>query len=517
MELWYFSPSIKEENDFFELETRLVSEYGANFHITVFVPCTTGEALPQNGRCTILPFVVGTDPLLHTALGPEFALSYEMYLAARNALEGTNDNKPDAIIFPLHNAAAYYTLLYRYLDSAFWGEYPIFVEDTFTGCDEEAPYYLLPNWWIGRQEDFCRAAASGIINLSSMPMQDTLFPAQLNKAVIELKSQVFFPTVFPFQTLRPQSLAPEVECTPLLLTIIIPFYNMGDTLPETLKSVFSVDYPMCEVLLIDDGSNQPESLKVLDKMKHLYPKIRVIRQKNHGLSYVRNRGSQLANGEYITFLDPDDMIEPDFYRRAITLLKQYENAAYVSSWFRSFGDTEIYKAYFSSSLPALLLENMQTASCVCRRNIFLAYGQNSTNMRHGFEDHEAWINMAEQGHFGINIPEPLLHYRIREGSMSASFSRDSSHHRQMKLFQVLEEKHPALYKEYSTEIYNLLICNGPSFLWAGLSNPHGVVGYIDRPISYWLEEIELARKDAKNYANSRSYKLGRFLLHFFRK
>jgi cellulose synthase/poly-beta-1,6-N-acetylglucosamine synthase-like glycosyltransferase len=71
-------------------------------------------------------------------------------------------------------------------------------------------------------------------------------------------------------------------------------------------------------------------------------------------------------------LDADDRVAPDFYRRAVALLRQYENAAYVGSWLRLFGDAEGYKAYFPSSLPALLLDNTQASGCVIRRDVFLA-------------------------------------------------------------------------------------------------------------------------------------------------
>lgn len=507
MKLWYFSSVLPNESTAFEaLTTRLAAQYGEDFQIMLFLP-DCADAPRESANCAVRLYETHTDAMLHNALGAEFARSYEMHLAARKAAE--EYEKPDVILFSLENAAPYYTLLYRYLDSAFWADCPVFVEEETSTADDELPFYLLPHWWIIQQITFCRMAASGIIGTAP----DACPPQRLAKAVRAAQSRPFQPNEFPFLTVRPQSPVSVSDGIPGMLSIIVPYYNLGKTLPQTLESVFAIDFPSYEVLLIDDGSSDAASIDVLREMEARYPQLHVVRQKNQGLSYVRNYGSKLARGEYITFLDADDMISAGFYRRAVALLEQYQNAAYVSSWFRLFGDAEGYKAYFPSCLPALLLDNMQGTSCVCRRSVFLAYGQNCTDMRKGFEDHEFWINMAEHGYFGINIPEPLFLYRWSGSSMSAAFSRDSSHHRQMVLFQTLEEKHPALYREYSTEIYNLLMANGPGYLWPGPASPHAVVGYIEYPTEFWMREIELARANAANYANSRSYRLGQLLLH----
>lgn len=507
MKLWYFSSVLPSESTAFRaLTARLAVQYGGSFQITLFVPACVNAPCECNG-CTVHLFETQTDAMLHNALGSEFALSYEMHLAARKAAEDCG--MPDAILFSLKNAAPYYTLLYRYLDSAFWANCPIFIEEEPNTTDDGLPFYLLPHWWIKQQKTFCRMAASGIVGAAP----DACPPRRLSEAVCAAQDKPFQPSEFPFLTVRPQSPISATDSIPGMLTVIVPYYNLGKTLPQTLKSAFAIDYPSYEVLLIDDGSSDVDSIVVLHEMETRYPYLRVVRQENHGLSYVRNLGSRLARGEYITFLDADDMVAPDFYRRAIALLEQYKNAAYVSCWFRLFGDAEGYKAYFPSCLPALLLDNMQGPGCVCRRSVFLAYGQNCTDMHKGLEDHEFWINMAEHGYFGLNIPEPLFLYRLSGSSMSAAFSRDPSHYRQTTLFQVLEEKHTALYQEYSTEVYNLLMANGPSYLWPGPASPHAVIGYIEHPPEFWMKEIELARTDAANYANSCSYRLGHFLLH----
>ncbi len=536
MELWAFSAVPAADSAAVSaLTARLLARYGADFHLTVFVPggakapFLPAAAASRDGMgCAIRPFATETDPHLCSALGEAFRLSYEMHLAARAAAEG--EGKPDAMLFPLEDAAPYYTLLYRYLDSAFWADCPVFVEEPEAAAPSDArPDYRLPQWWIAQQQIFCRRAASGVvcaqaaddaagaadgaIGAADAPARENgLTPSQLAAAVRAARQTPFAPEAFPFLTVRPQPPAPAVESEAGLLTIVIPYYNLGATLPETLASVFAVEGPEYEVLLIDDGSTDADSVRVLCEMEAQYPQMRVVRQENAGLSAVRNRGAALARGEFLTFLDADDRTAPDFYRRAVALLRQYKNAAYVGSWLRLFGDAQGYKAYFPSCLPALLLDNMQASGCVIRRAAFLAYGQNRTDFRAGFEDHESWIHMAENGCFGINIPEPLYCYRLHGDSGSAAFSREESHARHIRLYQALEAQHPALYREYSTELFNLLTANGPGYLWAGPALPHAPVGYLAHSEAFWQHELALARADAESYRNSRSYRLGQRLL-----
>lgn len=522
MELWYFSPvPALDSAAVSALTARLSAWYGADFRITIFVSggakapfLPTATASCDGVRCELRPFRTGADAHLQNALGPAFARSYEMRLAARAAAEECG--RPDALLFPLTDAAPYYTLLDRYLDSAFWADCPIFLEEP-EDADAQSPRpdYLLPDWWIAQQHIFCRRAASGLVRADTPQdaPQGAIAPADLVHAVRAARKTPFAPAEFPFLTVRPRAPVPAAASEPGLLTVIIPYYNLGATLPEALASAFAADTPSYEVLLIDDGSPDADSVRVLREMEEKYPRLRVVRQENAGLSAVRNRGAVLARGEFITFLDADDRVAPDFYRRAVALLRQYENAAYVGSWLRLFGDAEGYKAYFPSSLPALLLDNTQASGCVIRRDVFLAHGQNCTDMRAGFEDHESWIRMAENGYFGVNLPEPLYFYRLKAGSASAAFSRDESHERHIRLYQTLEEKHPALYREYSTELFNLLTANGPGYLWAGPSLPHAPVGYLTHPDAFWLHELALARADAENYKNSRAYRMGQALLH----
>ena len=93
-----------------------------------------------------------------------------------------------------------------------------------------------------------------------------------------------------------------------LVSIIVPVYNCKPYLEDCIQSVLAQDYGNLELLLIDDGSTDGSG-QICDQYAY-YDKLRVIHQKNQGVSATRNTGIRLASGDLILFLDSDDTIEP---------------------------------------------------------------------------------------------------------------------------------------------------------------------------------------------------------------
>ena len=97
-----------------------------------------------------------------------------------------------------------------------------------------------------------------------------------------------------------------------LISVIIPVYKVEEYLPTCIKSVINQTYKNLEIILVDDGS--PDNCGVMcDEFAEKDKRIKVIHQKNNGLSSARNVGIDVATGEYIGFVDSDDYIEPDMY------------------------------------------------------------------------------------------------------------------------------------------------------------------------------------------------------------
>src|ERR687898_3129642 len=93
-----------------------------------------------------------------------------------------------------------------------------------------------------------------------------------------------------------------------LVTVVIPCYNQAHFLGEAIESVLSQSYPNFEILVVDDGSPDDTS-----EVASRYPpqQVRLISQKNQGVSAARNTGIGHARGEYVVFLDADDRLLPE--------------------------------------------------------------------------------------------------------------------------------------------------------------------------------------------------------------
>lgn len=96
-----------------------------------------------------------------------------------------------------------------------------------------------------------------------------------------------------------------------LISVIIPVYNVAPYLRRCVDSLLAQTYPNYELILVDDGSTD-DSPAICDVYKERYGRVRVMHQSNQGVSTARNHGIEAARGEYISFVDADDWVEPGF-------------------------------------------------------------------------------------------------------------------------------------------------------------------------------------------------------------
>lgn len=103
-----------------------------------------------------------------------------------------------------------------------------------------------------------------------------------------------------------------------MISVIIPVYNTGESLHTCLYSVLNQSYGELEIICINDGSTD-NSLEILYKFAEIDKRITVIDQHNQGVSVARNRGIELASGEFISFIDSDDALDLRMYETLIEL------------------------------------------------------------------------------------------------------------------------------------------------------------------------------------------------------
>lgn len=107
----------------------------------------------------------------------------------------------------------------------------------------------------------------------------------------------------------------------MLLSIIIPVYNIAPYLSATIESVLNQSFRDFELILVDDGSTDGSG-EICSRYANADARVRVVRQENQGVSAARNRGIEVSAGELIGFVDGDDMISRDMYLRLIQIMMQ---------------------------------------------------------------------------------------------------------------------------------------------------------------------------------------------------
>ena len=120
---------------------------------------------------------------------------------------------------------------------------------------------------------------------------------------------------------RPEAGAGETPVYSPLISIIVPIYNAEAYLDKCIQSILQQDYMHFELLLIDDGSTD-QSSKIIRRWKETDGRIRLFRKENGGQSSARNLGLDHAEGEYISFVDSDDYIAPDYLSYLLSLFDE---------------------------------------------------------------------------------------------------------------------------------------------------------------------------------------------------
>ena len=108
-----------------------------------------------------------------------------------------------------------------------------------------------------------------------------------------------------------------------LISVIVPIYKVEHYLPKCIDSIIHQTYQNLEIILVDDGSpdNCPE---ICDEYAKRDKRIKVVHQENGGLSAARNSGVEMANGEFLCFVDSDDYIHPKMYEILYKNLKKFK-------------------------------------------------------------------------------------------------------------------------------------------------------------------------------------------------
>jgi glycosyltransferase involved in cell wall biosynthesis len=206
------------------------------------------------------------------------------------------------------------------------------------------------------------------------------------------------------------------------VSIIIPCYNQGKYIEETLKSVLSSTYQNFEVIVVNDGSTDVSTNELLKNLE--IPKVEVITTQNQGLATARNTGISFSHGKYILPLDADDKISSGYLKDAVEILENNSKVKVVACEVRFFGSKFGLYNLPDFSLENLLRQNILVASSFFRRADFEKTVGYNKNMLYGYEDWDFWLSLLGDGGDVYRIPHVHFYYRIKRRSMIAKLRKN---------------------------------------------------------------------------------------------
>jgi glycosyltransferase involved in cell wall biosynthesis len=204
--------------------------------------------------------------------------------------------------------------------------------------------------------------------------------------------------------------------TPGLISIIVPCYNQGMYLKETIQSALASSYRLVEILIINDGSTD-NSLELAMELEAQHPEVRVLDQANAGVTKARNAGIAAAQGEYLLPLDGDDLISPDYIQQGLAILAARPEVKVVYCQAEKFSDSGRKPWKLKPfSLQQLAKDNMIFVSALFRKVDALAVGGFSEDMKLGREDWEFWIKLLKNGGEVVQLTLIGFFYRLTPNS-----------------------------------------------------------------------------------------------------
>jgi glycosyltransferase involved in cell wall biosynthesis/thioredoxin-like negative regulator of GroEL len=198
------------------------------------------------------------------------------------------------------------------------------------------------------------------------------------------------------------------------VSIITPFFNTGDVFHESVASVLHQSFQQWEWVIVNDGSEDPGALRMLDAYRHADKRIRVIdNMVNQGPGASRNIGVRAARSPFVVLLDSDDLLEPTAIEKWFWHLSTFPGHAFVKGFGVGFGALEYLWTRGFHEGAAFLEEHLVDVTSMVRRDVHAAVGGFDEETRDGLEDWEFWLRCAARGYWGATIPEFHNWYRRR--------------------------------------------------------------------------------------------------------
>lgn len=219
----------------------------------------------------------------------------------------------------------------------------------------------------------------------------------------------------------------------LRVSVVIRCFNPGGhRLEAAWRSALAQTEPV-EIILVNDGSDDASTLSQIEEISE-DPSTRVIDIPNGGVAEARNTGIRVCAGRYVLSLDSDDMIEPDYARRAADLLDADERLGIVYCRADRFTDAGERLPW---DLPPYVRADMALLNLIHGTAMYRRKDWDAVGGYRGlhYDDYDLWLSILELGREAQRIDEVMLHYRVTPNSIITSMDRDAEIAEQAEIYR----------------------------------------------------------------------------------
>jgi glycosyltransferase involved in cell wall biosynthesis len=235
-----------------------------------------------------------------------------------------------------------------------------------------------------------------------------------------------------------------------LVSFIIPYFNAGVTIQETIDSIFNQSYSNFDVWLINDGSTDFFSIEKLKDFEG-NNKIHILHQDNSGPSVARNNAIKLSHAEFILPLDADDKVLKNTIYNSIIEFNEDSQLGIVYGDLEYFGEDNFIKNQIEFVFQNQLLWNQIAICCLIKKNVFTTVGYYDEELSIlGLEDWEYWIRVGKSKWKFKKINE--IQFQIRVTKSSRTYEVANKNLKNIKEI-VVKKHHEIFLKEYSNLFY----------------------------------------------------------------
>ncbi len=227
-----------------------------------------------------------------------------------------------------------------------------------------------------------------------------------------------------------------------LVSFIIPYFNAGSTIQETIDSIFNQSYPNFDIWLINDGSTDPLSIEKLKTFEG-NEKIHVLHQENAGPSSARNAAIVKSTTDFYVLIDSDDLIEEDAISFALQRIEGYD-VLFGDCLY--FGVRNDIKKQRIPTLDEILIANPIAVCTIIRASVFDDVLFDPELNKLGLEDWEFWIHLFSKN-YKFAYFEKIM-FRIRVNDNSRTFQVANKNLEKTKKY-IVQKHAEILYVEYN--------------------------------------------------------------------